>query len=108
MGITPRISFSGNPSLSELAAWSPAHRVDPDDESYPLGLPFGVTTQSYSVPTLRLMLPLGSRYLPGVFECMGRHLVTYLPLASMSFWTRPITLRGSVLCSRQFRHAFVS
>ena len=89
MGITPRISFSGNPTLSELAAWSPAHRVDLDDESYPLGLPLGVTAQSYSVPTLRLMLPLGSRFLPGVFECMGRHLVTYLPLATMSFCFGP-------------------
>jgi len=45
------------------------------------------------------MLPLSSRFLPGVFECMGKYLVTYLPLTSMSVLDQApdlVTLRGPV------------
>ena len=45
-------------------------------------------------PTLRLALPVGPHYLPGVCGCMGGHLGTRPPRRSVSVWTRPVTSRG--------------
>ena len=61
--------------------------VSTTDESTSAGSP---------VPTLRLALPVGPHYLPGVCGCMGGRSKTRPPRRSVSVWTRPITSRRPV------------
>jgi hypothetical protein len=61
--------------------------VSTTDESTDAGSP---------VPTLRLALPAGPHFLPGVTGCTDGRLGTRPSRRSVSGWTRPVTSRGPV------------